>query len=403
MPQTATDLLWPTTQPSTLGDFLGRPASAAPNCRQVNENQGSPANDTQPRPSDGSGLAQADLPALVGRAFTALGRPEVISQLVEVSAFVSTNHVYRVILDSGHELIAKASSFGSYVHFHQDHKLIVQWIRLLGGTRFSRFLAPVVLKDHEAFTYREGTWFVVFYEKAPFYDFLPKQLAPDQIRALGREMAHFHAVSEQVAPRMNRSWKSVGSDIAILFDLLGNKEWRHQRGFDDDAEVRLRSQCETFLNNAEKLGYHSFSKIPVLLDWNIGNFSVGLEHQGFRMFTRWDYDWFRIEPRVFDFYFCARVVRSDGDQTIFSYNVDPFFEPAFGVFLQQYHRINPLSEHEVLFLKEVFRFFVLNYVIRSGEHFFRPSYCARLQKEALETYLPRLESADFSRLLKFIT
>lgn len=353
--------------------------------------------------SDSSALSPAELHGLVGRAFRALGRTEEIQELVEVSAFVSTNHVYRVILDSGHELIAKATSYGSYVHFRQDHKLIVQWIRLLGGTRFSRFLAPVVLKDHEPFTYREGWWFVIFYEKAPFYDFLPKRLEPDQIRALGREMAHFHAVSDSVAPRMNRSWKSVGSDIAILYDVLGNREWRQQRGFDDSIEVTLRAQCETFLNNAEKLGYHDFNKIPVLIDWNIGNFSVGLETQGFRMFTRWDYDWFRIEPRVFDFYFCARVVRSDGDQTVFSYNVDPFFEPAFGVFLQQYHRINPLAEAEVLFLKEVFRFFILNYVIRSGEHFFRPSYCARLQKEALENYLPRLENADFSRLLKYIT
>lgn len=395
--------LWPTTQPSKRENFEDGGGQLLQTDRYVNDAHGSPPADTQPRHSDPSGLGQVDLAGLVGRAFEGLGRSERIEQLVEVSAFVSTNHVYRVILDSGHELIAKASSFGSYVHFQQDHKLIVQWIRLMGGTRFSRFLAPVVLKDHEAFTYREGFWFVVFYEKAPFYDFLPKRLAPDQIRALGREMAHFHAVSEGVAPRMNRSWKSVGSDIAILFDLLGNRDWRQQRGFHDADEVTLRSQCETFLNNAEKLGYHAFSKLPVLLDWNIGNFSVGLEHQGFRMFTRWDYDWFRIEPRVFDFYFCARVVRSDGDQTIFSYNVEPFFEPAFGVFLQQYHRINPLSENEVLFLKEVFRFFILNYVVRSGEHFFRPSYCARLQKEALESYLPRLESADFSRLLKFIT
>lgn len=362
-----------------------------------------PLEGISPRLSDSSSLTQVDLHALVTRAFNNLGRSDQVKELVEVSAFVSTNHVYRVILDSGHELIAKATSYGSYVHFRQDHKLIVQWHRLMGGTRFSRFLAPVVLKDHEPFTYREGWWFVVFYEKAPFYDFLPKRLKVDQIRALGREMAHFHAVSESVAGRMNRSWKSVGSDIAILYDVLGNKEWRRERGFDDSIEVTLRTHCETFLNNAEKLGYHSFTKIPVLLDWNIGNFSVGLEQRGFRMFTRWDYDWFRIEPRVFDFYFCARVVRSDGDQTNFSYHVDPFFEPSFAIFLQQYHRINPLAGEEVLFLKEVFRFFILNYVIRSGEHFFRPSYCARLQKEALESYLPRLEATDFSSLLEHIS
>src|SRR5690606_15008257 len=108
---------------------------------------------------DGPPTDAAALPALVVRAFSALGRSERITELVEVSALVSTNSVFRVILDNGRELIAKASSYGSYVHFRQDHALIVQWIRLMGGTRFSRFLAPIVLKDHEAFTYREGWWF----------------------------------------------------------------------------------------------------------------------------------------------------------------------------------------------------------------------------------------------------
>lgn len=351
---------------------------------------------------DGPPTDAADLPALVVRAFSALGRSERITELVEVSALVSTNSVFRVILDNGRELIAKASSYGSYVHFRQDHALIVQWIRLMGGTRFSRFLAPIVLKDHEAFTYREGWWFVVFYKKAPFYDFLPKRLNEAQVTALAREMARFHATSAQAAKRMNRSWKSVGSDVATLYDVLGNRSWRQDRGFDDSMEATLRSQCETFLNNAERLGYHSFEKIPVLIDWNIGNFSVGLEKDGFRFYTRWDYDWFRIEPRLFDFYFCARVVRNDGDQTFFSYRVDPFFEPSFGLFLRQYHRVNPLEETEVLFLKEAYRFFILNYVVRSGEHFFRPAYCSRLQKEAVEVYLPQLEAADFSRLLRHL-
>ncbi len=97
------------------------------------------------------------------------------------------------------------------------------------------------------------------------------------------------------------------------------------------------------------------------------------------------------------------MVRSEGDKTLFSYTADPLFEPPFGSFLQQYHRVNPLQENEVLFLKEAYRFFILNYVIRSGEHFFRRGYCMRLQSEALENYLPRLETFDFQRLLNFIT
>jgi hypothetical protein len=339
-------------------------------------------------------------PELISAAWAAYGDPRRVLSMVEISANVSTNNVYRLKLSDGHELIAKSSSYGSYVHFRQDHQLIQQWIRLLGGTRFQSFLAPMLQRDHEVFTYRQGYAWVAFYRKAPFYDFLPKLLTEPQVDALARELAEFHRVSALAAKRMNPTWKSLGSDIASLYDALGSANWRKKRGFDDSVETDLRRHCDLFLNNADKLGYHKFEKLPVLVDWNIGNFSVGFDYDGFRMYSRWDYDWFRIEPRTLDFYFCARVVRSDGDQTLFSYLTDPFFEPRFARFLREYHRVNPLEEKDILFLKEAYRFFILNYVVRSGEHFFRPSYCHRLQREAVENYLPRLEHQDFSPLLK---
>lgn len=351
----------------------------------------------------GSQSPPIEFPRLVTAAWAELGDPRRITDVIEISANVSTNHVYRVVLDDGHEVIAKTSSYGSYVHFRQDHQLIQQWVRLLGGTRFISFLADVIQRDHEVFTYRQEQCFVVFYRKAPFYDFLPKVLTDTQVQALGREMAELHKVSTHAARRMNPSWKSVGSDIATLYDILGNREWRREHGFDDHAESFLRQQCDRFLGNAEKLGYHHFAKIPVLVDWNIGNFSVGFDRDGFKLYSRWDYDWFRVEPRMLDFYFCARVARAEGDQTAFSYLVDPFFEPRFGAFLKAYHAVFPLQESEVLFLKEAYRFFILNYVIRSGEHFFRPAYCARLQQEAIRTYLPSLERADFSPLLRYLS
>lgn len=344
-----------------------------------------------------------EFPRLVTSAWAELKDPRRIVDVIEISANVSTNHVYRVLLDDGHEVIAKTSSYGSYVHFRQDHQLIQQWIRLLGATRFATLLAEVIQRDHEVVTYRQDHCFVVFYRKAPFYDFLPKVLSDVQVAALGREIAHLHKASARAARRMNPSWKSLGSDIAALYDALGNRDWRRQRGYDDSAEHLLRQQCDAFLSNAEKLGYHHFAKIPVLVDWNIGNFSVGFDRNGFKLYSRWDYDWFRIEPRVLDFYFCARVVRSEGDQTAFSYLVDPLFDPRFGSFLRAYHSIFPLQESEVLFLKEAYRFFILNYVVRSGEHFFRPSYCARLQQEALHTYLPNLERTDFTPLLRYLS
>jgi hypothetical protein len=139
-----------------------------------------------------------------------------------------------------------------------------------------------------------------------------------------------------------------------------------------------------------------------LVDWNITNFSVGLDRDGFRFFSRWDYDWFRIEPRVFDFYFCARVVRSEGDRTVFSYLVDPIFEPRFERFLRAYHAVFPLTPEDLLMQKEAYRFFLLNYVLRVGQHFYRSEICARLQREAVEQHLPALADIHFERLLHIL-
>lgn len=336
---------------------------------------------------------------LVASGWAAYGDRRGISSIREVSANVSTNHVYLVRLEDQSEVVAKTSSYGSYVHFRQDHRIIQQWIRRLSGTRFRAFLAGCLERDGEVFTYREGNLWVVFYEKAPFYDFLPKVLGEAHILSLAREMAEFHLASSNAAPGLLPSWNSLGSDIASLYDALGNPAWRAVRRFSDELETTLRQECETFLTNAERLGYHAMRKLPLLVDWNIGNFSVGLDQNGFRFFTRWDYDWFRVEPRTLDFYFCARVVRAEGDQDTFSYTLSPLLEPRFLTFLRAYHDRLPLADEEVLFIKEAYRVFLLNYVVRSGEHFFREDICRRLQREAVEEYFPALEKADFRPLL----
>jgi len=343
-----------------------------------------------------------EFPGLVASGWAAYGDPRSIINIREISANVSTNHVYLVELEGHGEVVAKTSSYGSYVHFRQDHRIIQQWIRRLGGTRFRSFLAGCLQKDGEVFTHREGNFWVVFYDKAPFYDFLPKVLGEPHILSLAREMAEFHLASTNAAQGLLPSWNSLGSDVASLYDALGNPGWRAMRLFEDELETTLRRQCETFLTNAERLGYHSMRKVPLLVDWNIGNFSVGLEQTGFRFFSRWDYDWFRVEPRALDFYFCARVVREEGDQDTFSYTLTPLLEKRFLTFLRAYHQRLPLAEEEVLFIREAYRFFLLNYVVRSGEHFFREDICRRLQHEAVTEYFPALDQADFSPLLTAI-
>jgi hypothetical protein len=140
-------------------------------------------------------------------------------------------------------------------------------------------------------------------------------------------------------------------------------------------------------------------KLPVLIDWNRGNFSVAYDELGFALYGRWDYDLFRIEPRTLDFYFLSRVVREEGDQTVFSYTATPLLEPRFLRLVRAYHAVYPISTGELAFVKEAYRFFLLNYVLRTGEHFFVPEICERLQREVLTRYLPELETLDFTPLL----
>ena len=165
----------------------------------------------------------------------------------------------------------------------------------------------------------------------------------------------------------------------------------------------VERHCESFFRNAERVGYHRLSKIPILVDWNITNFSVQEgEGDAFSLFRRWDYDWFRFEPRVLDFYFLSRVVREEGDTSRFSYTPDMFLEPRFKRFLAAYHEVSPLAEAEILFLREAYRFFILSYVLNLGEHFFQWSLRMRLQREAIEHYLPSVEALDLEPLLSIV-
>ena len=344
-------------------------------------------------------MTEPAIPPIVTAAWDAYGDRRDIIEVREVSANVSTNSVYLLVLEGEHNVIAKRSGYGSYVHFRQDHYRIHEWIHRLRGTRYANFLAPVLLKNGEVFTYREHDEWVVFYGQQPFYDFLPKQLDDTQVESFGEEMGLFHRACLEISDRVRPTWQSLGADVASLHDAIGSAEWRRERGFQKSATSFVRAHCDAFLGNADDMGYHEWTKIPVLIDWNIGNFSVGMDGEGFKFFSRWDYDWFRIEPRMLDLYFCARVVRAEGDQTAFSYTADPFFEERFMAFLRAYHAVHPLTKEELLFLKESYRFFILNYVLRVGEHFFRSDICTHLQHEAIEQYLPQLELLDFEPLL----
>src|SRR5690606_36767949 len=92
-----------------------------------------------------------------------------------------------------------------------------------------------------------------------------------------------------------------------------------------------------------------------------------------------------------DFYFFSRVVSNLGDRTVFSYVIETLHEDRFIIFLEEYHKISPLSANVIRFLREAYRFSILNYVMKDGNYFFSEQYAEKLQKEAFDTYLPSLE------------
>ncbi|HEY4333725.1 MAG TPA: hypothetical protein VGM78_14185 [Ilumatobacteraceae bacterium] len=347
-------------------------------------------------------------------AWDAYGDPRPIASVAEVSAKVSTNRVYRLQLDDPQDrsasVIAKVSSYGSYFLFREDHDRIHRCRDLLQPTRWAGLLADVLTERQpvppgqraRVFTYYTGELWTAFYQDVAQGHPLPRILSDGQVADLGEEMALLHRDCADVARRIPLSSKSIKSDAIHLLELLSDKHSSLKFQYDAEQKQFLRGQCHEFLEQLDRFGYDDWTKLPVLIDWNLGNFSVSMAKQQVRLFSRWDYDWFRIEPRLLDFYFLSRVASATGDRTVFSYSPHTLLEARFKHLLAAYHRIFPLNEDEILFLREVYRFFILNYVVREGDNFFQPEYWHRLQQEAVSLCLPAAQRLDLRPLLAIL-
>ncbi|MFM8311488.1 MAG: hypothetical protein ACKOAZ_06265 [Ilumatobacteraceae bacterium] len=335
----------------------------------------------------------------VSAAWDDYGDRRTIVRVDDVSADVSTNHVFRLHLDDGSTTICKVSNYGSYFLFYEDHDRLRRCAELLHGTRFDGMLADIRLKDGRLFTWYDQTMWAVFYDDVPRRQTLPKVLGVDQIRNLGREMAEFHLACTAIAPSIPAGSKTIKSDAIHLLELLESPFAPRNFSLPSEAIGPLWRHAHRFLERLIDVGYDEWTRIPVLIDWNLGNFSVDPQSDGsFRLYSRWDYDWFRIEPRLLDFYFLSRVSSKTGDRTEFTYGPHTLVEPTFLEFLSAYRSVFPMTRDEVMFLPEVYRFFVLNYVIREGAGFFRPDLCARFRSQVVRQHLPALDRLDLSPL-----
>ena len=344
-----------------------------------------------------------DAESIVRLAWTGYGDNRSIVEIVEVSAHVSTNHVFRLHLDDGSYVVGKVSSYGSYFLFAEDHDRLFKLVQSLSNSRWSGFLAQVLPRDGRAYTWYDGSCWAAFYNDVERGTQLPRIISTDDIVFLAREIAGFHKACADAALDLPSTSNSVKGDAIHLLDQLSSEFAARNFDLRESDILYLRTSTHNFLTNLENIHFDEWTKIPILVDWNLGNFSITQDANLVkRLFTRWDYDWFRIDTRMLDFYFLSRAASHTGDKTHFSYSPHTLVEPRFVTFLQAYHSVYPLSRTEIEFLPSAYQFFILNYVIREGAKFFRADLSTRFRKDAVRQYLPMLESLDISPLLQIV-
>lgn len=336
--------------------------------------------------------------AIIKKAWQGFDASKTIRKIEDISAMVSTNHVFRVTFVDEDVVIAKLSNFGKYEHFKEDHRIINALSTNLLYP-FENLLSRSLLKNNQVYTYRykwgkTDAW-VVFYNPTRVQLRLPRRLEEYHIRQLAQQIARFHKSCSRVKNVIPKSSKTLRTDINILLEQIESRPEKF--GSKQNCDL-LKHHCELFIKNRLKCNTSRFEIIPVFIDWNIGNFSVTSRME---LYSRWDYDWFRMSYRMLDFYFFSRVVSNAGDRTVFSYVITTMMEDRFILFLQEYHKIYPLMADEIRFLKEAYRFFILNYVIKDGKYFFSEQYAQKLQAEAYEIYLPSIDrDFDTEKLIK---
>ena len=355
-------------------------------------------------------MSQSEYLQALHHAWADFGDPRVIVGIDDTSPNVSTNTVFRLHLSDRSSVFAKISNYGSYFLFAEDHDRLFRCTQLLQGTRFEDFLVPVLAKDNQPIVSRPYTWYdgnlwVAFYGEASKRDMLPPQLNREQSRCLAQEIAQFHLVCDSISTEIPATSNSIKSDAIQRLDLLSSPFAPRNFSLPPEHIGVLHRHTHDFLMELENIHYDTWRRIPVLVDWNLGNFSVdshSTSSQPFSLFSRWDYDWFRVESRLLDFYFLSRVSSATGDRTQWSYSPHTLVEPEFVEFIRAYHEVFPLTEADIRFLPEAYRFFILNYVVREGARFFRPDLCTKFRSNAARSYLPAIEKLDLTPLLRAI-
>ena len=157
-----------------------------------------------------------DAEHIVRLAWADYGDERVIVEIVEVSAHVSTNHVFRLYLDDGSHVVGKVSSYGSYFLFAEDHDRLFKLVQSLQHSRWAGFLAQVLPRDGRAFTWYDGACWAAFYNDVERGTQLPRIITHDDIIFLAQEIASFHKSCAEASVHLPPTSNSVKGDAIHL-------------------------------------------------------------------------------------------------------------------------------------------------------------------------------------------
>jgi len=334
--------------------------------------------------------------SLIKEAWKDYDNSRKIENISDISIKVSTNHVYRIALYNGSKIIAKVSDYGYVSNFSEDHSIInALSINLMFP--FENFLAKSLTKKGKLYIYekkiKKSPVWVVFYNPIRVSKKPTKKQSNFKIIKLGKELANFHLACRNISNILPDKSKKFVEDINFLKKNISRNKYSH---YDKTQKNEIITQCDTFIKNTKNL-LKKTNLLPVFIDWNIGNFSID---KNYNFFSRWDYDWFRIGHRTLDFYFFSRVCSTQGDSTLFTYSPFTLMEKRFMLFLRSYHAIYPLNEHDFILIPEMYRFFILNYVIKDGYRFFNKNIAKKLILDSVNLYLPNINKVVISDIMR---
>ncbi|MGB1218028.1 MAG: hypothetical protein ACPG5P_09135, partial [Saprospiraceae bacterium] len=153
-----------------------------------------------------------DFKLIIRYAWMAYDSTRKIKTITDISAMVSTNCVYNIVLEDGNNIIAKLSNFGKHEYFVEDHSIINVLSNNLSD-KYENFLSRSLMKGRELFVHRfmneiEDAW-VVFYRPIKIKNKPPKRFNKKNIKKFAREFALFHKDCHLIRHTLPNSTKNM--------------------------------------------------------------------------------------------------------------------------------------------------------------------------------------------------